>query len=71
MGPQTEALTRRRVKVVLPARGVGAVPALDLSQNHLSCSWRQEGLRALESYGKESGERRLSPGGGVGGWGPL
>lgn len=63
MGPQTEALTRRRVKVALQARGVGAVRALDLSQNHLSCSWRQEGLRALEGSGKESGERRLSPGG--------
>lgn len=42
---------------------MGAVRALDLSQNHPSYSWRQEGLRAPESSGKGSGERRLSPGG--------
>lgn len=65
MGLHTQALTRRQVKVVLRARrsGCGPGPAPQPRPPLL--------LLAPEGSGKERAERRLSFGGGVGGWGPL
>ena len=36
-----------------------ALPLRQLSQTHPSCPWGLEGLRTLESSGKEMGEGRL------------
>lgn len=71
VGLQTKALTGRQVEVALQARRRGCGPGPRPQPKPPSLLREAAGPPSSGKLWKRKGERRLSPGGGVGEWGPL